>query len=255
MTTRIGASAPAGSAWSQGDAGAPVGNPELALLRLQTSFQGTQLEDATEQVDSSFKDLEHARKEMRDAIQQMREAQKDSGIFGAIEGALNGDVADLAEVTAVCAAAAATGGAAVPVALAAAGMTIGARVAEKAGLDPKICAGIAMGGAALGLVYGNPGAASALVGGAHAVAAGARAGGAVAGVVRQHYDSRALEEKANSTVAKKKQDDARFSSDEGIQRMKEYEHENQTNLAVFSDIENNKARTSHQIALNMGGKQ
>lgn len=254
MTTRVGASASTGSAWSRVDTGAPVGNTELALLRLQTEAEGAQTEDATEQVHSAFKDLEHARKEMRDAIQQMREAQHDSGIFGAIEGALNGDIADLAEVTAVCAAAAATGGAAVPVALAAAGMTMGARVAEKAGLDPKLCAGIAMGGAALGLVYGNPGAASAIVGGAHAVAAGARAGGAVAGVVRQHYDSKALEEKASSVGAKKKQDDARFASDDGIQRMKQYDRENATDMGVVSDIQQDKAQTAHQIASNMGGE-
>ena len=142
------------SAWSsQGQCGA---SPEARLLALMVQNQLVQGESAKASVHLSQDQLKQLRETVRQALEEAREANEDSGFWGDIGDVLGGDIASLAEVVAVAAAAVATGGAA---AVAIAAVTIGCALASKysdeLGIPPKVAIGIGIAAALMSVATGN----------------------------------------------------------------------------------------------------
>jgi hypothetical protein len=101
-------------------------------------------------------ELKQLREAVRQALEEAREANEDSGFWGDIGDVLGGDLATLAQVVAVAAAAVATGGAA---AVALAAITIGCALASKyadeLGIPPKVAIGLGIAAAVTSVASGN----------------------------------------------------------------------------------------------------
>jgi hypothetical protein len=183
----------------------------LALILKSRAAQG---ESAREDVHQAQEQVEQARREIQDALRRTAEAHKHSGFWHQIGAVFKGDVGAICEVIASVAVVAATGGvgAAGVIAIAAAGLTVGSTVAQKLGLDPKICAGLSAGAALAGALVGNMANASefcqALVEGSHLVEIGAKGVGQAADTVGNNYDAAAANDQADATAARGQQNTA-----------------------------------------------
>jgi hypothetical protein len=138
---------------SQGSCGA---SPEARLLALMVQNQLVQGESAKTSVNLSKEELKQLREAVRQALEAAREANEDSGFWGDIGDVLGGDLATLAQVVAVAAAAVATGGAAA-VALAAItiGCSLASKYADELGIPPNVAIGIGIAAAVTSVAAGN----------------------------------------------------------------------------------------------------
>jgi hypothetical protein len=118
--------------------------------------QLVQGESAKTSVNLSHEELKQLRETVRQALEEAREANEDSGFWGDIGDVLGGDIATLAQVVAVAAAAVATGGAA---AVALAAITIGCALASKyadeLGIPPNVAIGLGIAAAVTSVASGN----------------------------------------------------------------------------------------------------
>jgi len=138
---------------SQGSCGA---SPEARLLALMVQNQLVQGESAKTSVDLSSEELKQLRETVRQALEAAREANEDSGFWGAIGDVLGGDIATLAEVVVVAAAAVATGGAAaVVLAAITIGCSLASKYADELGIPPKVAIGIGIAAAVTSVATGN----------------------------------------------------------------------------------------------------
>lgn len=161
-----------------------VAGPEMRMLVLMVQNQLAQSEVAQTDVLLSQDQLKELREQVREAIQQAREAEEDSGFFGAIGDVLGGDIATLAEVVLVAAAAVATGGAAALVlASIAVACTLASKYGEELGIPPNVAMGLGIAAAVATVASGNVGGAASAVGGGAASGSAASSAGAAAGSV------------------------------------------------------------------------
>jgi hypothetical protein len=191
-------------------------DPGSALLTHILMSRGALSDNAREDVNRANAALEEARRQMREALERARKAEEKSGFWGAVSNVFSGDLAAVAEVVASAAAVVATGGAGAAgvLALVSAGMSIGADVGERAGLDPKICAVLAAGGAITGVAVGqfgvSEGAWAELAKGARVANGAATAAGTGARAAAGAFHADALDAGADAQRARDAQGDAMF---------------------------------------------
>jgi len=118
--------------------------------------QLVQGESAKTSVNLSQEKLKQLRETIRQALEEAREANEDSGFWGDIGDVLGGDIASLAEVVAVAAAAVATGGAAaVVLAAITIGCSLASKYADELGIPPNVAIGIGIAAAVTSVAAGN----------------------------------------------------------------------------------------------------
>lgn len=197
-------------------------DPGSALLALILQSRGAVSDNARENVDRANAVLEDARRQMREALERAQEAQDKSGLWGDISNFFGSDIASIAEVVASAAAVVATGGigAVGVLTLVAAGMSIGADVAAKCGLDPKLCALLAVGGAVAGVAVGQFDAAqgvwATVAKGARVTSAAATTAGGATTVVSESYRADSMNDQADAASARGAQDDAVFRFNQAL---------------------------------------
>jgi hypothetical protein len=230
---------------SQGPCGA---SPEARLLALMVQNQLVQGESAKTSVNLSKEELKQLRETVRQALEEAREANEDSGFWGDIGDVLGGDIATLAEVVAVAAAAVATGGAA---AVALAAITIGCALASKyadeLGIPQSVAIGLGIAAAVTSVASGNLAAGgevasltsasngAAAVGAeaaqvsrltqiaqevkcaASVIAPAATAAGAGANLVSGYYQSEAIDHNADAQAAQSREKLEAMEIDEAVE--------------------------------------
>src|SRR5688572_28141168 len=172
--------------WSPGPEALPSAAPTdvaTALLQCIVGSRGAQQENARANIERAHELLERARREMREALERAERAERDGDFWGDIANIAGGDVAAVAGIVAAASLTVATGGAGAPaiVAMAAAGLSIGARAGQELGLDSRVVAALGAAGAALGLFAGNAASASSLWTTVAHVASGVQGGAAAVG--------------------------------------------------------------------------
>ena len=156
-----------------------------ALLAVLIQSQSSTQSSAKTDIEISSQKLEELKKQLADAVEQAAQAAKHSGFLGFLGDVFGNDIAQIAGVVAAIAATVATGGAAATVLLmaASAALQVAAKVGPELGLDPKLCAALAIAAVAVGACSGVGAgtAASELATAAHGVETGAKVlqGGAV----------------------------------------------------------------------------
>jgi hypothetical protein len=212
-----------GSSFTPGLDDVPVtSEPGSELLALLLRSRGAISDNAREQVDRANAALEEARRQMQEALERARQADEKSGFWGELSSIFNGDIAALAGVVASAAAIVATGGAGAAgvLALVAAGMSIGAEVGEKAGLDPKVCALLAAGGAIAGFATGRLDAADGvwadIAKGARITNTAATTAGSGATLVAENYRADSMNARADGARARGAEDDAVFRFNQAL---------------------------------------
>jgi hypothetical protein len=226
-------------------------NPQERLLALMVYSDLSRLDSAKTSINVSSEQLNQLYEEARKALAKAREAQEHSGFWGFISKLFHGDIATLAEVVAVAAAAVATGGTAtIVLAAIAAGATLGSKYADQLGIPPELATALGIAAGIASVASGNLGGASALTSlgeGAqmtsvyfHGVAAGAEGVGAVAHGVSGHYAGEALDYKADSKELEDRQVLESSNIDESLDQLQaalERQHYNlhATNQALQLD--------------------
>ena len=193
-----------------------VSDPATALLALILKSQGVQSDAALKDVRGTNELIEQTRREIQDAMKRTAEADKHSGFWDKVSKVFSGDIGALCEVVAAVAVTAATGGVGAPalLAMAAAGLSVGCDIAQRAGADPKLCAALSLAGAAAGFAVGDIGAGAGfwagVAKGAALTHAAADGFGTSATVVSQNYHADSLVAQADTTGARGQQTAAVF---------------------------------------------
>jgi hypothetical protein len=208
----------------------------VALLRAR----GTQASVAKSDVTIAAERLDAAREALERARERAREASESAGLWGGIKSAFSGDVAALAGLVAASAAVIASGGTAAAVlAAVAAGASIGARVAEEAGLDPTACQVLAVAGAVGGVMAGNPeamaGTAARVASVARGVQGASHALGGIAGIAEGHYRAQALAARADGERAAFERDAIALDMEEAIRTLERAIRDAQRLRGALSD--------------------
>ena len=253
MSTRI-EHPPVAEPWSPtgAETASSFGSADVATALLQciVHSRGSQQHNARENIEHAQKLLEQARHDMREALERAERARENGDFWGDLGNIVGGDVAAVAGVVAAASLVVATGGAGAPavVALAAAGLSIGAKAGQELGLDPRIVAGMGAAGAALGLLAGNAASAGGIwttvaqVANATQGAAAAAGGGAT--VVEGQYRSDAMDERATAEQARGRQDDAWLRYDLAITELDR----------ACRDVSRAKERASGVVATESSGR-
>ncbi|RYZ01504.1 MAG: hypothetical protein EOO73_35415 [Myxococcales bacterium] len=165
----------------------PAGGAEMRMLVMMVQTQLVQGEAAKTDINLSQDQLKDLREQVREAMEQAREAEEESGFFGAIGDVMGGDIATIAQVVAIAAAAVVTcGTAAAVLATIAIACTLASRYGEELGIPPKVAMGLGIAAAVASVASGNVGGATGAVsaassGGSAAASAGAAVGSAASG--------------------------------------------------------------------------
>jgi hypothetical protein len=244
----IASSEPAHVGYTPGLDDVPVtSDPGSALLAHILLSRDASSENAREDVTRANAALEEARRQLREALERAREADHRAGFWGELGSIFSGDIAALAEVVASAAAVVATGGAGAAgvLALVAAGMSIGADVGEKAGLDPKICTVLSAAGAVAGMAVGQldvqSGVWADLAKGARITNTTATTAGSGAAVVSQNYRADAMNAQADATTARAAQDDAVFRFNQALEVLQKCARDVQRADSTVANINEDEA--------------
>jgi len=197
--------------------GVPLANdPATALLALILQSRGVQSDSAREDVNHANQVIEQSRREIAEALKRAADADKHSGFWGKLSAVFSGDIGAIAEIIGAAAIIVATGGAGAAgvLAIAAAGLSAGAEVGQKLGLDPKICLALSAGAAIAGIAVGKVPDVSEFCA---TVAKGCKIAGAAANVasvgattVAGQYQADAVDAQADATRSRAVQSDAVF---------------------------------------------
>jgi hypothetical protein len=183
-------------------------DPATALLALMIRSRAAESGAARESVNHANDLIDEARRRVQEEMKRAADAEEHAGLWDSLGAVFQGDIAAIAEVVATAALVAATGGTGTVaiLALVATGLSVGADVGEKLGLDPKICAGLAIAGAAAGLAAGNleapAGVWASVARGAHVVQGAATAAGGGAHLAAGELHADALDARAEETRAR-----------------------------------------------------
>jgi hypothetical protein len=202
------------------------------LLALMVQSQSANQAGSRTDVVLNAEKMEDLKQKLTDALEQSKKASEHSGFLGFLSDIFGSDIASILGALAAVAATVATGGAAGPLILVIVAVALeeGAKVAQSLGLDPKICAGIALVGAAVGIASGaGAGAASGtLASTAGSVASAAQvaqgistvAGGAL-GAAAARYRANALNDQADASDAQAKTSITSLDWDAALSRLQE----------------------------------
>jgi hypothetical protein len=233
-------------------------DPGAALLALIVQSRGAQSDAARVDVNRANDQLEEARRQMQDALERAKAADQHSGFWGDLSSFFGGDIAVIAEVVASAATIVATGGvgAVGVLALVAAGMSIGADVGQKAGLDPKICSALSVGGALAGIAAGRVDAAASVwadvAKGAHLAGTAATSVGAGTEVASREYQAAAADAQADATSARGTQDEAWLRFNVALEVLQRCAHDVQRADTTVAGIGRDQADGRSALLTRMG---
>jgi hypothetical protein len=221
------------------EAGIPTNDLGAALLAIVMKSLNARSDQATTDIHHANALVERARAEVEAAMRRAEEAEDSAGLWGDIKEVLGGDIATIASVVAATAVIIGTGGMGAPaiLALAAAGLSAGATVGSRFGLDPKICAVLGGAGALLGVAtggFGSAGTLATLATGARAVQAGATAASGGAMIAEGDYRAQSLHARADQKSAEQKERNLSLDIDHALQVLEE----------AARDIERSRRATS-----------
>jgi hypothetical protein len=131
-------------------------SPEERLLALVVYTQASQMSEAKTSVNLNAEQLEKLREQVKKALDEAREAKKDSGFWGGLAKIFGSDLASVASAVAAVAAVVATGGAAAAIlAVVAAAATLAADHAKELGIPTEVAMGIAIAAGVASLCCGD----------------------------------------------------------------------------------------------------
>jgi hypothetical protein len=192
-------------------------SPQEQLLVLIVFNEMSRSDVAETSIDVNSEQLQYLREEARKALEAAREAQDKSGFWGSISSLLNGDIATIAQLVAVAAAAVASGGtAAIVLAAITVGATLGSKYADELGLPPSVAVGLGVAAGLASVASGNlAGGASGLTGlraaanttrvYAQGVSVAAAGTGAIAGGASSYFGSEAMDYRADAQELENRQ--------------------------------------------------
>jgi hypothetical protein len=216
IETRGGVSDVAAFADTEPDAVSVANDPALALLALILQNRGAQSNAAREDVNHANEMLEQSRREIQEAMKRAAEADQHSGFWSKLGAVFSGDIGAIAEIIGAAAVIVATGGAGAAgvLAIAATGLSAGAEVGQKLGLDPKICLALSGAAAVAGIAVGKVPDVSEFCAtvekGCKIVGSAAMAASVGATTVAGQYQADAADAQTDATRARAVQADASF---------------------------------------------
>jgi hypothetical protein len=164
--------------------------------------QLVQGESAKVSVNLNQEQLKQLREQVKEALEEARDADGNSGFWGDIGDALGGDIGSLAEVVAVAAAVAASGGtAAIVLGAIAVACTLASKYADELGIPPKVAIGIGIAAAVSSVLSGNFAASGQVAAAAGASQAAAAVGNGAAQVSKATHVLREIAFAAKLTAA------------------------------------------------------
>jgi hypothetical protein len=238
---------------------------EERLLALTVFQQARQLVESKTSINLSAEQLDRLREQVHQALEEARDAKKDSGFWGGLAKIFKGDIATLAMAVAAVAACIATGGAAAAVlAVVAAAASFAASHAKELGIPESVAVGIAVAASAAALCCGNASGlvqvATTLKDAATAVKTVATAGAAVAqlsgagcGVAAAKYDQNAGQFSADARGYQGAQELTSGDIDEALDRLQESLERQDATTRLASDIQRQTAASNQAILNNWGG--
>jgi hypothetical protein len=221
------------------EAEVPTNDLGAALLAIVMKSLNGRSDQAMADIEHTTALVERARAEVEAAMRRAEEAEDSAGFWGDIKELLGGDIATIASVVAATAVIIGSGGMGAPaiLALAAAGLSTGATVGSRLGLDPKLCAVLGGAGALLGVAtggFGSAGTLATLATGARAAQAGATAASGGAMIAEGEYRGQSLHARAEQTAAEQKERSLAINIDLAIEVLE----------AAARDIERSRRATS-----------
>jgi hypothetical protein len=186
----------------------------MLLLAVQSEL--SRMDVAESCIDVSSEQMAHLREQVREALAAAREAQKDAGFWGMLGDLLGGDVAVLAQLVAMTAAAAMGGPAALVLVAVAAGATLASRYAEELGLPQGVAIALGIAAGLCAAVSGNFAAGVAPITSqqlalhsvktaAQVTSVAATGGGAASGAVAAYHESEGAEHRADAAAGERAQ--------------------------------------------------
>ena len=233
-------------------------DPAMALLALIVQGRDAQSSVARGDVEEQSRLIEETQAAIREAMQRAEDAHEHSGFFGKLSEIFGGDLTALFGVIASLAVVVGTGGAgaAAVLAVVAAGLTAGAEVGERLGLDPRICGALGALGALAGALGGNV---SGLTDAGKLVAQGcnvasAAATGAAAGcaVVKGQYDGDALDAQADEKQVRADQTQAYARIDDAVEVLRKVARDLERAQGTVSSVVTDNARANAMILARIG---
>jgi hypothetical protein len=263
-TSIVATSAPSSSMGALGS-GTSALSPEERLLALVVYTQVSQMSEAKTSVNLNAEQLEKLRDQVKKALDEAREAKKDSGFWGDLAKLFGSDLASIASAVAAVAAVIATGGAAAAIlAVVAAAATMAADHAKELGIPTEVAMGIAIVASAASLCCGDGKALFKvsdavkhvandvkLVGQASAAVFKAEGGGF--GMVSAKYEHDAGYLQADARQASGRQDLVSADIDEALDRFSSaLDHQNSA-VKLTSGVMQQSSAASYAILNNWGG--
>jgi len=227
--------------------------------------QTTQLNGAKTDINLNAEQLEKLREQVKKALDEARDAKKDSGFWGGLAKLFGSDLASVAEAVAAVAAVVATGGAAAAIlAVVAAAATMAADHAKELGIPPEVAMAIAVTASVAGLCCGDAkGLFDVSKGVSNAakdvrlwanVAAGAsKAAGGGCSIVEGKYERDAGYFHADARSAQGHQDIVSADMDEAFDRFSAALDRQDGAIKLTSDIQQQSATANSTILDNWGG--
>ncbi len=234
-------------------------DPASALLALMLESRGVQSSTARQEIHNAYDLLEDARRQVREAMARAAEAQEDAGFWDDLGNILGGDVACIAQLVATAALVAATGGtgAVAVLALVASGMSIGADVGARLGLDPKVClllgTGAALAGVATGRLDTTAGLWANVAKGAQVAHGAATAGAGASEIVQGKYEGDALAARADAVGGRGLENDALFRFDRALEALGQAARDIQRGQAAASAAVKAEGDGRLTLVAGMGG--
>jgi len=240
-------------------------SPEERLLALMVYTQTTQMNGAKTDVSLNAEQLEKLREQVKKALDDAREAKKDSGFWGGLAKLFGSDLATVAEAVAAVAAVVATGGAAAAIlAAVAAAATLAADHAKELGIPVEVAMVIAVAASVASFCCGN---AKGLVDVskrvsdtakdvrlcATIVAQSSKAAGAGCSVVEGKYDQHAAYFHADARAAEGQQQIVSADIDDALDRLGAALDHQDSAVKIAGSMQQQSAAANYAILNNWGG--
>jgi hypothetical protein len=238
---------------------------EERLLALVVYSQASQMNEAKTSVNLNAEQLEKLRDQVKKALDEARDAKKDSGFWGGLAKIFGSDLASIATAVAAVAAVVASGGAAAAIlAVVAAAATMAADHAKELGIPTEVAMAIAIAASVASLCCGD-GKALFKVGDtvkdvakdvkvvAQASAAAFQVEGAGCGMVAAKYEQDAGYFQADARSAEGRQDLVSADIDEALERLAAaVDHQNSA-VELTSGVLQRGSAANYAILNNWGG--
>jgi hypothetical protein len=265
MSAPISGASTAPTASASFDASPTALSPEERMLALVIYSQASQMSEAKTSIDVTSEQLERLRDQVKKALDEAREAKKDSGFWGGLAKLFGKDLASIAGAIAAVAAVIASGGAAAAIlAVVAAAASFAAEHAKELGIPVEVAVVIAVAAAVAGLCCGDAkglfkvskavaDAAKGVKAGATAATFALEAGGATCGAAAAGYDHLAAYRQADAHGAEGQEDLASADIDAALERFSAAVEYQSNALEVASSTQQQTAAGNFAILNNWGG--